>query len=1139
MAESVLTCRDDLRRAKVRESNKPSKDGKCATHWNGIDDIEFDGDFEQQCVRVHLLCGLLCPDVPLDLCEIYDEQARKSIPCITVQSSTPASVVVKTQSPLCLNATYLLKLNAQTFTSCGEKIDPRFAQRRFTTTPVIADLDPQPTTCPAPTSNELQPNYLARDYASFRQLLWDRLALTAPAWTERRIPDIGTTLVELFAYVGDYLAYYQDAVATEAYLNTARRRVSVRRHARLVDYELHEGCNARTFIQFEMDSDVLLNPESAFFVTQHPDPKLKDRPVLTPQDLAHLPEDSYQPFEVVRFDHTRTKLRPEDIKNIVGLIGAMALKESPFSNLLIDCLPGELQDTLKKYAQDEVMPPQEVTDELSRKLNDLLQQYVSRRHMDPSEFLSRACWDKFKQTASIAAGDTPAEFWAFKSWMDNFFTNHNSDRIQLRAAHNTLYFYTWSQSQCLLPKGATRATLYDRDFKDSPPAADVPELLWCPPLSENYEDRSESVSPTDFDPDAESGNVATPPKPLVRPKCTAFVLAQVQKWRLCNLSVGDVLIFEEVLGPRTHNKSDADPLHRQAVRLTNVQFCVDPVTNEKLVEIEWSAEDALKFPLCISSAGLPQEQCRVVDNISVARGNVVMVDHGLTIDPLEWLGQVEYNPPVPTCDETFRQEPSVEPSRSKLFRPTLKETDLTFAAKVDDSLTSNELTSQKAHRGLPAIQVFGFPVAAEPADAVHDSATPPPLLVTFDDYNDPARLLDRLQSFSEDEIRRIAEILPPEAAEYFQNIYYNPGTWQKQRRTLTSRSALHDISSPSNGCSSLATSSAESSVDDQDGLENFCSALQGALVWNPRINLLDSNPDDQHFVVEMDNDRRAQLRFGDDDLGRRPQPQTSFYARYRRGNGVIGNVGADRIAHLVARGPQGGAFKRIRNPLSAYGSREFEQLDHARLLAPQQFKKQRRAIIAADYTSLVLQTFASQVQDARTQLHWMGTWYEVAIAIVPKPEISDPQSLVKEVRKFLERNRRIGHRLKVELPTYVPLQIEMTICVKNGYLRAHIQADLMNLFSDELNADGTFGFFHPSRFTFGNSLYVSQLVAEAKKVRGVENVVVTRFERRGLGPQGELDQGVLNFGPLEVPQLENDSRRPERGFFCLDMRGVR
>ena len=56
-------------------------------------------------------------------------------------------------------------------------------------------------------------------------------------------------LAELIAYVGDQLSYQQDAVATEAYLETARSRISLRRHALLVDYHVHDGCNARAWIQ--------------------------------------------------------------------------------------------------------------------------------------------------------------------------------------------------------------------------------------------------------------------------------------------------------------------------------------------------------------------------------------------------------------------------------------------------------------------------------------------------------------------------------------------------------------------------------------------------------------------------------------------------------------------------------------------------------------------------------------------------------------------------------------------------------------------------------------------------------------------------------------------------------------------------
>jgi len=93
-------------------------------------------------------------------------------------------------------------------------------------------------------------NYLAKDYASFRQLILDRMALLTPDWKERSAADLGIALIELLAYVGDYLSYQQDAIATESYLGTARRRTSVRRHARLVDYHMHDGRNARVWVQF-------------------------------------------------------------------------------------------------------------------------------------------------------------------------------------------------------------------------------------------------------------------------------------------------------------------------------------------------------------------------------------------------------------------------------------------------------------------------------------------------------------------------------------------------------------------------------------------------------------------------------------------------------------------------------------------------------------------------------------------------------------------------------------------------------------------------------------------------------------------------------------------------------------------------
>jgi uncharacterized phage protein gp47/JayE len=101
-------------------------------------------------------------------------------------------------------------------------------------------------------------NYLAKDYPGFQQVILDRMAVLAPGWTERHPADLGVALVDLLAYAVDHLSYRQDAVATEAYLGTARSRISLRRHARLVDYAVSDGANAMGFVQVAVSAAMTL-----------------------------------------------------------------------------------------------------------------------------------------------------------------------------------------------------------------------------------------------------------------------------------------------------------------------------------------------------------------------------------------------------------------------------------------------------------------------------------------------------------------------------------------------------------------------------------------------------------------------------------------------------------------------------------------------------------------------------------------------------------------------------------------------------------------------------------------------------------------------------------------------------------------
>ncbi len=112
-------------------------------------------------------------------------------------------------------------------------------------------------------------SYQAKDYESFTRLMLDRLRLTVPAWKERHAADLGVMLVELLAHAGDTLSYYQDAVSAEAYLGTAQRRTSLRRHARLLDYSVHEGCNARVWMHVAPQRELELPAGTAFHTVPH------------------------------------------------------------------------------------------------------------------------------------------------------------------------------------------------------------------------------------------------------------------------------------------------------------------------------------------------------------------------------------------------------------------------------------------------------------------------------------------------------------------------------------------------------------------------------------------------------------------------------------------------------------------------------------------------------------------------------------------------------------------------------------------------------------------------------------------------------------------------------------------------------
>ncbi|HEX6288349.1 MAG TPA: putative baseplate assembly protein [Herpetosiphonaceae bacterium] len=645
--------------------------------------------------------------------------------------------------------------------------------------------------CPTEPPPEPEIDYLAKDYTSFRRLMLDRMSVLLPQWQERNAADMHVALVELLAYAGDHLSYFQDAVATEAYLGTARRRTSIRRHARLLDYVMHDGCNARAWVYFEV----------------------------------HAGGDA-------------------DGENLET--GRVLLTRGADDNPIV--APTKLQETLAER---------------------------------PLVFETRTA-------------------------------------VRLSAAHNEINFYTWDDTGCCLPRGATCATLRDK-----------------------------------------------PETPL-------------------QLQVGDFLLFEEIKSPTTGAEADADPSHRHVVRLTQVQPTADILHNTAIVEIAWSQADALPFPLCISAEVSDRSGNRLIPDVSVARGNIALADHGRTI-----------------TDEAL--VPDRAPQQTP-YRPRLARGGLTYEGPLDLGSASAALRWD-VRKARPRVRLRG---------------------------------------------------------------------------------------------------------EDRP--------------WLPQFDLLGSDSFRTEFVVEMESDGLAHLRFGDGVLGRAPAPGASFTATYRIGNGTAGNVGSSAIGRIVKTGS---GIASVRNPLPAVGGTDPELLEQVRLYAPQAFRTQERAVTEADYAEVARRH--PDVQQAVARIRWTGSWYTVFVTIDRKGGQPVDPAFKDEIRAHLERYRIAGYDLEIASPLFVPLDLLLSVCVKPGYFRSSVKEALLIALSSTTAPGGQRGFFHPDNFTFGQAVYLSQIYEAAMRVTGVASVDVLRFQRWGKTANQEIENGVLALGPIEVARLDNDPNFPENG----------
>ena len=302
--------------------------------------------------------------------------------------------------------------------------------------------------------------------------------------------------------------------------------------------------------------------------------------------------------------------------------------------------------------------------------------------------------------------------------------------------------------------------------------------------------------------------------------------------------------------------------------------------------------------------------------------------------------------------------------------------------------------------------------------------------------------------------------------------------------------------------------------------------------WTAVNDLLGSSRFRNEFVPEIESDGTVQLRFGDDILGKRPGEGFQPIATYRVGSGQIGNVGPESIGRIVWNK---GGILAVRNPLPAIGGKNLESNEEIRQYAPQAFRTQERAVTEADYVEKT--ELHPEVQKAVAVCRWTGSWHTIYIAIDRKDGLEITSDFKKEIINHLEKYRMAGFDLEIRPPLFVPLEIELHVCVKAGYYRSNVEATLLQKFSSSILPDGSKGLFHPDNFSFGDAIYTSHFHQLALSIDGVASIEIRTFKRRNRKANQEKENGKLQPALEEILRLDNDPNFPENGILTFTLSG--
>ncbi len=313
------------------------------------------------------------------------------------------------------------------------------------------------------------------------------------------------------------------------------------------------------------------------------------------------------------------------------------------------------------------------------------------------------------------------------------------------------------------------------------------------------------------------------------------------------------------------------------------------------------------------------------------------------------------------------------------------------------------------------------------------------------------------------------------------------------------------------------------------------SAVKSALLvtvngveWTEEPTLVESAAGDHHFTTTLDDSGQTTVVFGDGYSGATPPTgRDNIHARYRKGLGSSGNVGADGIQQLIDSVP---GVQKVTNPQASAGGADPESSQQIRVSGPLSMSTFGRAVSADDYAALALR-FPGIVKaagvwvrrDPDTLKAVAQPYIQLTVATADGTGLANTL-LARNLRSFLDKHRDPNVSLRIRDFTPVYLDVALTVDIEDGFpreaTRARVQAALNP--DPNPNPDGSFGYFSIGNLNFGQSIHLSALYAAVQACPGVQDARITRLRRLDTDVNNpNLIRNDIFIRPVELAVIQN------------------